>query len=493
MLLLPTQEMLVQRLQHMASYSEQLLVVCGEEGSGKSTLIATLASELDEVNSALVLCPRHADSSEIRRKIWIQLVSDPIFDDELPLTDTLLRIQPHLTKPLHIIIDDAHLLPKVLWAECILLSQIAAAGHKVSVTFTIDNKFWLPLIAELTEPMRALLLQVIIDPLPMAEREALYQTLLLRSEQSSFTPRSIVSNLLEKQSGKPSEVVTLLVKALETQTETKNWRRFLPKLISFTTILAGLGAWWLFTTPNLWQDKIDLRFKPDILASQVNSIQGKWLENHGNTLLMQYWWTRQTPGNKHSAPSLQLALIPEPKKPLQSTASSQPSKAKVKAADANNKANSQASTDSLRLNDKTSIPLPKLTAVHVNHTRVTPKLSEPKTQPASINMPQINHHSGAVVPETLSTHKAPFINGYTLQLASVSQKASLKPIFNKIPRGDRIYTASSNGNGAKSHLVFLGAFDTESQARAKAAELSRLGFAEPWLRKWRDLQQYSFD
>jgi DamX protein len=484
MLLLPTQEMLVQRLQHMASYSEQLLVVCGGEGSGKSTLIATLASELDEVNSALVLCPRHADSSEIRRKIWIQLVSDPIFDDELPLTDTLLRIQPHLTKPLHIIIDDAHLLPKVLWAECILLSQMAAAGHKVSVTFTIDNKFWSPLIAELTEPMRALLLQVIIDPLPMAEREALYQTLLLRSEQSTFTPRSIVSNLLEKQSGKPSEVVTLLVKALETQTETKNWRRFLPKLISFTTILAGLGAWWLFTTPSLWQNKIDLRFKPDILASQVNSIQGQWLENHGNTLLMQYWWTRQTPGNKHSAPSLQLALTPQPKKPLQSTASSQPSTAKVKAADASNKVNSQTSTDNHRLNDITSPPLPKLTTVHVNHAKV----KEPTTKPPSQAKAKINNSS-----VTVSTNKAPFKNGYTLQLASVSQKASLKPIFNKIPRGDRVFTASSNGNGAQSHLVFLGAFDTESQARAKAAELSRLGFAEPWLRKWRDLQQYSFD
>jgi DamX protein len=492
MLLLPTQEMLVQRLQHMASYSEQLLVVCGGEGSGKSTLVAMLASELDEVNSALVLCPRHADSSEIRRKIWIQLVSDPIFDDELPLTDTLLRIQSHLKKPLHIIIDDAHLLPKVLWAECILLSQMTAGGHKVSVTFAIDNKFWSPLIAELTEPMRALLLQVIIDPLPMAEREALYQTLLLRSEQSTFTPRNIVSDLLKKQSGKPSEVVTLLVKALETQTESKNWRRFLPKLISFTTVLAGLGAWWLFTTPNLWQDKIDLRFKPDILASQVNSIQGKWLENHGNTLLTQYWWTRQTPGNKHRAPSLDLALIPESVKSLHSTAPSQPSTTTIKAIDSN-KGNNEASTATLRLNDKTSPPLPKLTTVHVNHTKVTPKVEALTTKPPSQDNAKINNSSATAKPVTVTTNKAPFRNGYTLQLASVSQKASLKSIFNKIPPGDRVFTASTNTKNAKNHLVFLGTFDTQSQARAKAAELSRLGFAEPWIRKWQDLQQYRFD
>ncbi|MFT6258023.1 MAG: DamX protein, partial [Cellvibrionaceae bacterium] len=44
LLLLPTQEALIQRLQHIASYSEQLLVICGDNGSGKSTLTAALAS-----------------------------------------------------------------------------------------------------------------------------------------------------------------------------------------------------------------------------------------------------------------------------------------------------------------------------------------------------------------------------------------------------------------------------------------------------------------
>ncbi|WP_350583266.1 ATP-binding protein, partial [Pseudomonas sp. HY2-MNA-CIBAN-0224] len=84
---------------------EQLLVICGDKGSGKSTLTAALASELDDYNCALIICPQHADSAEIRRKILVQLISAPIFDDERPLMDTVLRIQSSLTKPLHIIID----------------------------------------------------------------------------------------------------------------------------------------------------------------------------------------------------------------------------------------------------------------------------------------------------------------------------------------------------------------------------------------------------
>ena len=210
LLLLPTQEALVQRLQHTASYSGQLLLLSGLKGSGKSTLSLALASELDEHNSALVLCPLHADPAEIRRKILVQLISSPIFDDEMPLMDTVMRIQSTLTKPLHIIIDDAHLLPKSLWAECILLSQMRCAGANIAVTMAIDSEYLTKVMAELSEEMQQMLLPISIEPLPIAERDGLYQSLLLRSGCTPFIPRSIIHQQLEKQSGTPEEVVELL-------------------------------------------------------------------------------------------------------------------------------------------------------------------------------------------------------------------------------------------------------------------------------------------
>jgi DamX protein len=238
LLLLPTQEALVQRLQHITSYSEQLLVLCGEKGAGKSTLTAALASELEDYNSALIVCPQHADSAEIRRKILVQLISAPIFDDERPLMDTVLRIQSSLKKPLHIIIDDADYLPKDIWAECILLSQIQCAGKSVAVTMTVEPNFWRTLMADLTDETRSLLLQVTIEPLPSAERDGLYQSLLLRSQKTPFIPREIIHKQLEKQNGTPKEVVDLLTLALEAPAVDAQKQSFSAKVATYFAVIA---------------------------------------------------------------------------------------------------------------------------------------------------------------------------------------------------------------------------------------------------------------
>ncbi|ABE53559.1 Sporulation related [Shewanella denitrificans OS217] len=511
MLLLPTQEMLVQRLQHMASYSEQLLVLCGAKGSGKSTLAAALASELEEINSALVVCPQHVDSNEIRRKILIQLISDPIFDDELPLTDTLLRIQSYLTKPLHIIIDDAHLLPKVLWAECILLSQMSCGGKHVSVTFTIENKFWQPLLAELGKAVDDSVLQVIIEPLPIAEREALYQSLLLRSEQDAFTPRNIVSGLLEKQAGTPAEVVSLLATALETKNANKHSPKRHSRLISFMGILAAILAWWLFTNPSLWNEGKSLGFSKVKFASEVERLQDNWLIDYGQQLLSHYWWQRNSPLNLHLSPGelLQTELVnanQNDDEPLTSTLNqtdnggvsigrpdrAQPLGLQEKATQQDKDIAQAQELAQRQLNSETSPPLAKLAPVSVVGN-VSVAAENTKAVPASRiqnNVAAVKSQSptAKVKPEA-NLGKAPYKNGYTLQLANVTQRASLRPILTQIPRSELVIHASQTGH----FLLFVGNFSSEAQARNKAAELKRLGLGDPWLRRWADLQQYSFE
>ncbi|WP_445945568.1 AAA family ATPase [Shewanella sp.] len=504
MLLLPTQEMLVQRLQHVASYSEQLLVLCGTKGSGKSTLAEALASELEDINSALVVCPQHVDSNEIRRKILIQLISDPIFDDELPLTDTLLRIQSYLTKPLHIIIDDAHLLPKALWAECILLSKMSCGGQNVSVTFTIESQFWQPLLAELGKAVDHSVLQVIIDPLPIAEREALYQSLLLRSEQDAFTPRNIVSSLLEKQTGTPAEVVSLLATALETQGAVKQPKKHTSRLISFVAVLAAILAWWLFTNPSLWQSHQSVHYSGVKFASEVERLQDTWLQEHGQQLLSHYWWQRNSPVNRYLSPGEPLPASADKREILAKAAdekgddkSRQPAADKLmdKALLAKTQQHIISTDTALaprQLNSETSPPLAKLAPVSVvgnvsvaaKTTKVVPA---PKTQANSAEA-KIQSSTAKVKP-VVNLGKAPYKNGYTLQLANVTQRASLRPILTRIPRSELVIHASTKGR----FLLFVGYFSSEAQARNKAAELKRLGLGDPWLRRWGDLQQYRFE
>ncbi|MGL5389782.1 MAG: ATP-binding protein, partial [Shewanella sp.] len=197
--LLPSQEALIQRLHHVASYSDQLLVLSGVQGSGKTTLVTALATDFEEANVALVICPMHADDAEIRRKILVQLMSSPIFDDEEPLAETLLRVAASQTKPLHIIIDDAHLLSKTLWAECIILNQVQCAGKNIALTLTVPPAYLMDLLPQLPEALRRQVLPIAVEPLTLVEREALYQTLLRTSEQTPFTPRVIVRGQLEQQ------------------------------------------------------------------------------------------------------------------------------------------------------------------------------------------------------------------------------------------------------------------------------------------------------
>ena len=248
--LLPSQEALIQRMHHVASYSDQLLVLSGVSGSGKTTLVTGLATDFDESNAAFVICPMHADNAEIRRKILVQLISSHIFDDDIPLADTLMRLASTQTKPLHIIIDDAHLLPKALWAECIILNQIQCAGKNIAVTLTVPPAFLADLLPQLPEQLRRQILPISIEPLTMPEREALYQTLLRYSDQNPFTPREIVRSQLEKQTGTPQEVVNLLDKALHSpQEKTSSWMKYKAVMVTAVSMLLALGIWLGVTQP----------------------------------------------------------------------------------------------------------------------------------------------------------------------------------------------------------------------------------------------------
>lgn len=455
LLLLPTQEALVQRLQHIASYSEQLLVLCGDKGAGKSTLVAALASELDDYNSALVVCPQHADSAEIRRKILVQLISAPIFDDERPLMDTVLRIQSSLDKPLHIIIDDAHLLPKDIWAECILLSQIRCAGKPVAVTMTIEPGFWRSLTADLADKTRALLLQVNIESLPIAERDGLYQSLLLRSQKTPFIPREIIHKQLEKQLGTPKEVVDLLMLAIESPEEMQKPQSIMAKLAIFTVVvLCTLVFGWFInnylSTVNVSKPSLELTAAQAKIRKQAHS----FLVEYGELKLMPYFTQRRLAQTKQIANQQADLLI------------KQQSDAKLLDIDISV--------------DPDVVPIDNHTDIVVNSSveGLSFQGKLPKAQPQAVSQPQ------QIVERDKTQNK---IKGFTLQLASVNDKSSLSPILTKLTQEPHVYIMSYK----QRFVILLGDFDTSAAAEAKSKQIqTQYRLAAPWVRKWADLTDY---
>ena len=466
--LLPSQEALIQRMHHVASYSDQLLVLSGVSGSGKTTLVTGLATDFDESNAAFVICPMHADNAEIRRKILVQLISSPIFDDDIPLADTLLRLASTQTKPLHIIIDDAHLLPKALWAECIILNQIQCAGKNIAVTLTVPPAFLADLLPQLPEQLRRQILPISIEPLTMPEREALYQTLLRYSDQNPFTPREIVRSQLEKQTGTPQEVVNLLDKALHSAPEkTSSWMKYKAVMVTAVSMLLTLGIWLGVTQPFSEEQALE--------AATYPAIDSPAFLSYGQKVLTPYFTLRAE----------QLKLAAET--------------AKVIEIETAEEAKTEQAVDPLsEFHGEAPHPMPD-DAAFVSVGEVSsksfgedkpPEDTEPQakaaqTQPATIDAAKVDK---PVAKAGLDTQKP--LKGYTIQIASVAQLDTLRATLKSIEHLEGVRVAQHK----QRWVVLVGNYSSSKSASNAAAQLVKeYRFEQPWVRKWADLKDYQLE
>jgi len=450
--LLPSQEALVERLHHVASYSDQLLVLVGAHGSGKTTLLTALATDFDESNAALVICPMHADNAEIRRKILVQLVSSPIFDDEISLAETILRVAPKQSKPLHIIIDDAHLLSKELWAECIILNQVQCAGHRIAVTLAVPPEFLADLLPQLPESSRRQILPVSVEPLSLPEREALYQTLLRYSDQNPFTPRDIVRAQLEKQTGTPQEVVALLELALHGKNEQKSlWIQYKVALIGLASVLITLVIWLGLAKPFSNEPIAEVVIYPAIDSAEFLA--------RGQQILASYFQQRDA--------SLAQALLDE-------VANQADPLARFHGEEPTNEGINETS--------------------FVNETTLK---SAAEQEPSSEVIPE---DSPAVLPQKPVDSKAELApkpkdevksvkptQGYTIQIASVERLDSLRAALAQVEGAQDISVAKHK----RRWVVLVGHFDSSKLAHETAAMLvKQYRIDSPWVRKWRELKDY---
>nr|WP_232847080.1 AAA family ATPase [Shewanella nanhaiensis] len=436
----------MQRLQHVSLYGQQLLVVTGQNGSGKTRLITSLINELDDFSSALVLCPKHCDNSEIRRKILVQLLTDPVFDDETPLAETLLRFADSLPQSCFIVLDDAHHLSIELIAECIVLSQLSIAGKSISITLTSTEEFFYHLVEQLPETQQDNLLSINIEPLTAQEKEALYYTLLSRSEQAPFTPREIVRAQLEKQSGTPQEVVNLLELALHGKEGEAPKSAKYKWIISITLfLLLSLGTYLLLSK----EVRDENRSSPAKLVLD-SSNEVNWLANYGGNLLEADFSAEQ----KESKAELASSKVDSVDDTLtQQTTSIEPR---------------SEPHQGEKVDESTSL-------VNQDGVEVFKGLGEIKTS----QLPQKVSIEPKIEPIALK--------GYTLQLASVKKQESL----------DNLLTRFSDESGIKVArygefwVVLLGEFSDINLARIKSKQIvSKYQLTAPWIRQWKDLSGY---
>ncbi|MCL1076403.1 AAA family ATPase [Shewanella dokdonensis] len=492
-LLLPSQEALLHRLQHLASYGEQLVLLTGAAGAGKTALITALANELEDYNLALVACPQHASAAEIRRKIIMQLLPDPLFDDEAPLVDTLLRFVPQLQKPLHILLDDADNLPLELWAECLFLTQLQCAGMAVTLTLTAPPAFTKQLLPQLPQQQRQWLLPVSIEPLSLAEREGLYQTLLARAQQPTFTPRSIVIKQLEQQAGTPAEVLQLLQLALHGEPPAaprKPWRRIISSAVVAVTVLA-IAIWYTdkMRTPLPKQQATTLVFST---TTALPPMLLAWLphawrpDSHSALPTAVIPWRDGVPMTRSVAqvPEPDIAIATETSELLQdAAATADVATSAIAVVD-----NSQKVELGQVANSTSAETTPLVTAEKTSAAggvAISKKTNATTTEPKA---PAITKPSAPKPSTPKSSAPKPSIpkEGYTLQIASVKQQQSVAGQLAALPVGSPVWLCR---NGPW-WVIFSGHFSSRQQALQAAKNWQQQGGEAPWVRPWKTLQNY---
>lgn len=455
-ILLPSQEALLNRLQHISLYGQQLIVLTGEEGAGKTTLVTALLTELEEFSSALVICPKYCDSAEIRRKILVQLLADPVFDDELPLPETMLRAAAALPSASCIVLDDAHYIPLEIWAECIVLSQMSFAGKTVNITMTCPVEFLNDVLQQLPVDQRQLLLPLDIDPIDSVEREGLYYTLLNRSEAQPFTPRDIVKNRLELQRGTPKEVVLLLELALNGDAEEAlPSSKFKRPLMVAAIILVVLFLVWFFRESVQESEPVT-----EVVFAGAPVLTSPFLADYGEQLLAEHF------------------IVLEKKRLIEDKVESDKSFAsELETEQADKPRHSDTLTANESLADPENIIAETVEPV-ASQSIETFSIKEIET-PTPSNQQKDITASINVLPKP--TH------GYTLQLASVKRLDSLARTLEKIAQQDGVKVARYRSRW----VVLLGEFVTLNEAREQSLKLTANGnISAPWIRKWQDLTEY---
>ncbi|ABZ78620.1 Sporulation domain protein [Shewanella halifaxensis HAW-EB4] len=454
--LLPSQDALLHRLLHLSLYGEQLMVLTGEDGAGKTTLATALLNELEHHSSALVICPKHCDSAEIRRKILVQLLSDPVFDDEIPLPECLLSVVDSLPAESCIVLDDAHLLPLDIWAECIVLSQIYLSGKSIKILMTSPIEFYNDVADQLPEPLLEQVLPIHIEPLEQTEREGLYYTLLSRSEQQPFTPRDIVKNRLEMQLGTPKEVVGLLELALNGEQVQLPQKSRLKMIIIVSTLclIALLASWLLIDSHEVPDDVKAKKVEFAINLSQRGGLDNRFLIEYAERVLKHYSPTSSfvISNSDQLEPSGDIAAAVTTYKAKQITTFT---------AEQQEPVNATAPQSSDKPNE------------------VPPKVIDNRVEAASM-VEQDNL-------VTKSARASRPIAGYTLQLVSVKKLDSLRNTLLRLEDIPQVKVARYK----KRWVVLLGEFSSRKIAQEQSALLmAKTGISEPWIRSWHNLNEY---
>ncbi len=475
-LLLPSQESLIARLAHNIRYAGQLQLLCGEAGAGKTFLLRRLNRSLEDSAVVLLSCPSHADDAEIRRKILLPLLSEPVFDDEISLADSLTAFSASLQSPVTILIDDAQRLSPALWAELIALSQMIVAGRQISVVAGVIPDFERQLAESLPESYQSLLTTLYLEPLIQQDQDALYYALLSRSD--GFEARQVAKPDFSGRTVYPRDIVSVFAASGDEQAA---------KVIKPSNLKALLLA-----LPVIAAVLLLSRFYQTGIISDLSEDNSEHTETAEPALKSEL----QLPVKD----AARVFNSPEDEKSDPVVSESEPESAKPKVLTSENEAETEgaepliapkaARRENQPVQSGALKPQARLRHQFTQEPQAKTQAAGGAEREAVSAEPDIASPSSKIAVKAKTPEKPtagsqrPEPENYTLQIAAVSKKRSLNKLLKQLKGREGVRVGKNN----KRWVVVVGVFEDYRQAEAyEKTLLQQTALPKPWIRQWKAL------
>lgn len=212
---LSSQLQLLDRLQHLTYIRSSLILICADQGAGKTTIAELLFNKLPNDHQQLFIAlAEPLSDTKIRTQIITQLYKQPLFDadDSLLNSISLLQQKQDKNEATVIVLDNAELLSERLLIELAQLVRDKGnfTENEINIILLVDENKIKSIVAMISELPGSRYIEFKVEPLSKDEASQLLKHLF---NQSDYSPQLEHQDALSRQLitcvGLPKNIIRL--------------------------------------------------------------------------------------------------------------------------------------------------------------------------------------------------------------------------------------------------------------------------------------------
>ncbi|QUM78167.1 SPOR domain-containing protein [Moritella sp. 24] len=474
-----SQTQLCERLRHLTQFSSHLLLVSGESGSGKSTVLRNyVESDFNQKTITLDAQQCHDDSA-IRTQILQQISYDGRFNAHIALIDSLPLLAQQLEHELTVCIDNAMTLSSACiteFAQLVELSLNKRINIKVNIILFAESK-WVDITMLQFAKSATNVLELEMTVLdPQAAAKFVEQQFSQANYKPTFINQDAINRQIEACKGNPAELTKCARAIMQGQvyapdsqhSETgksaiaPNKSFYLAAVIASVLLLGSAGSF-LYDAYQTEQDAVvieqDFFEEPEISNDDV-TVEATPIVDMTEPQTLASDWDDELPTEIGNTITLTDPVVSEP------ISSTQKQRVVIDDAAVNKMIAKQVTLDSAPVIDS-------------------------KTVVENAKLPSIEETDS--VDQTLADHAwvmAQPAKNYTFQIAGLSRESQLKQYLNENKLAENIWTYQTTRNNKPWYVVLYGSFTSVEQANAAKQKLpATVQKDKPWLKRFAQIQR----